>query len=245
MKKTVFIMGLALIALPSCLKSNENEDYVRPSGVVTVCPRTDGSFVMNLDRNTVLIPDNLTKSPFGQKEVRALVSYSEVPEEQQQSGIRDVRVIVHRLDSIRTKLPVDDAGEDNDRLYGSAPIEIVRDWVTVAEDGYLTLRVRTLWGNTGVKHNINLLRSSDNSFEFELRHDACGDVAGNWGDALIAFNMKEFTLLNEDFMDQKICLKWQSFSGDKRLEFTVGELLFGPEQSVASEKELRLSKLIH
>ncbi len=50
------------------------------------------------------------------------------------------------MDSIRTKMPVVSAGENNDEKFGNDPIEIVKDWVTIAEDGYLTLRIRTKWG---------------------------------------------------------------------------------------------------
>ena len=37
--------------------------------------------------------------------------------------------------------------EENNRTYGNDPVEILNDWVTIAEDGYLTLRFATRWGN--------------------------------------------------------------------------------------------------
>ena len=106
------------------------------------------------------------------------------------------------------------------QVYGSDPIEIVRDWVTIAEDGYLTLRVRTLWGGTGKKHNINLLTGTnpDNLYELELRHDALGDTRGTMGDALIAFNLND---LFRSANPTRMTLKWQSFSGEKSVEFDL------------------------
>ncbi len=81
----------------------------------------------------------------------------------------------------------------NDSLYGNDPVDIVDDWVTVAEDGYLTLRFSTLWGNRGIAHKVNLLTGGnpENPYEVEFRHDACGD-AGSWrSDALVAFDLGE------------------------------------------------------
>ena len=172
---------------------------------------------MQLDNTTALAPSNLTQSPFGSKEVRALVNYT--PVESERSNMRMVNV--NWIDSIRTKMPVRDMGEQNDRLYGNDPVEIVRDWVTVAEDGYLTLRTRTLWGNRGIKHHINLLtgRNADDAYEVELRHNAMGDTRGHQGDAMIAFNLNNLPRNDKD--EVRVKLHWTSFSGPKTAEFTL------------------------
>lgn len=51
---------------------------------------------------------------------------------------------------------------------------MINDWVTIAEDGYLTLRFRTMWGNRSQAHFVNLLMSKDaeNPYEVEFRHNA-------------------------------------------------------------------------
>ncbi len=56
-------------------------------------------------------------------------------------------VNVNWIDSILTKKPVLclDSSEENHAKYGHDAVDIVRDWVTVVEDGYLTLRFRALW----------------------------------------------------------------------------------------------------
>lgn len=167
---------------------------------------------MQLDNTTALAPSNLTQSPFGSKEVRALVNYT--PVESERSNMRMVNV--NWIDSIRTKMPVRDMGEQNDRLYGNDPIEIVRDWVTVAEDGYLTLRTRTLWGNRGIKHHINLLtgRNADDAYEVELRHNAMGDTRGHQGDAMIAFNLNNLPRNDKD--EVRVKPHWTSFSDPRQ-----------------------------
>ena len=63
----------------------------------------------------------------------------------------------------------------------------------MAEDGYLTLRIRTLWSSPHATHVLNLVTGTnpEDPYELELRHDAKGDDNGSWGDALIAFNLNK------------------------------------------------------
>ena len=131
-------------------------------------------------------------------------------------------VCVNWIDSIRTKNTVPSLGDLNDTKYGNDPIEIVKDWLTVAEDGYLTLRIGTIWGCLNVRHSINLLTdvNPENPYELELRHDANGDVNGELGDALIAFNLKN--LPHAEGENIIIKLNWNSYTGPKSVEFDLG-----------------------
>ena len=120
MKSKYFMPALAAtmaLILPSCLDSDDNNTLATPTAIVTVCPAIDETFVMQLDDATQLIPVNMKKSPFGNKEVRALVNYTEVEEGSRAYTTRNVEV--NWLDSIRTKLPViitpsEDEEEDED-----------------------------------------------------------------------------------------------------------------------------------
>ena len=211
--------GMLFTILPSCTDDSDSSDLLRPTALVTVCPNADGSFVMQLDDETQLVPTNIRTSPFGTKEVRALVNYTETDVTPRGKNVRNVEV--NWLDSIRTKLPVASLGEEDVIRYGNDPVEIVRDWVTVAEDGYITLRIRTLWGEPAVKHNLNLVAdvNPENPYEFDLRHDAKGDMYGYWGDALIAFNLNNMP--KDDSGIAKIKLNWNSFEGEKSAEFEL------------------------
>ncbi len=207
------------LLMPSCTDLDSKGPWMlKPSAVVTVKPQPDGQFIMQLDENTVLIPTNLKTSPFGKKEVRALVNYTE--SESRAATTRNV--CVNWIDSIRTKNTVPSLGDLNDTKYGNDPIEIVKDWLTVAEDGYLTLRIRTIWGCLNVRHSINLLTdvNPENPYELELRHDANGDVNGELGDALIAFNLKN--LPHAEGENIIIKLNWNSYTGPKSVEFDLG-----------------------
>lgn len=213
-------MGALLLAstFQSCLDDDNDSISIRyPNALVTVKTSTDNAFYLQLDDKTTLLPTNLKKSPFGEKEVRALLNFTETNEE---SKGYSKAVYVNWIDSILTKpaVPTLSTTEENDAKYGTDPIEIVKDWVTIAEDGYLTLRFSTLWGGQKT-HFINLLTgvNPENPYEVELRHNANGDIADRRGEALVAFNLKD--LPDTEGKTVKLKINWQSFSGKKSAEF--------------------------
>ena len=211
---------MAMVALfTSCDLDDDNNNgkpTFLPTALVTVKPTAD-SFILQLDDSTRLLPANMTKSPFGDKEVRALVNYK-IGEKK--SDMQSVHI--NWIDSIRTKMTVPSFGDKNNETYGNDPVEIMRDWVTVAEDGYLTLRLRTRWGNSNKVHYINLLTGTNpkNPYELELRHNANGDIPVQTGDALIAFNLRD-VMADAKTDKVKFTLRWNSFSGTKTLEFDL------------------------
>ena len=190
----LFLMATGVLftslTFQSCLDDNDDYHYgyMIPNALVTVKPVSDNSFFLQLDDTTTLLPANITSSPFGNKEVRALVNFSEVNEP---SEGYSKAVHINWIDSILTKQTAPDLGVDNDSVYGADPVEMIKDWVTIAEDGYLTLRFRTLWGDRNKAHFVNLLVNQDpaNPYEVEFRHNAYGDVYGAEGDGLVAFKL--------------------------------------------------------
>ena len=193
------------------------------------------SYFLQLDDSTTLLPVNMTSSPFGQKEVRALVNFDETNES---SGIYSKAVNINWIDSILTKPIAPDLGvTSNDSIYGSDPVEIVNDWVTIAEDGYLTLRFRTIWGDRNKAHFVNLLTGKDpeNPYEVEFRHNAYGDVYGAYADGLVAFKLDSLPDTNGKTV--KLKLKWKSFDGDKSVEFNYCSRKSTPAKaSIAAER---------
>lgn len=240
--KSNFVLSAALLfmgmgLLQSCDNdSDDSYNLMQPTALVTVCPQENQSVVLQLDDATRLNPVNMKKSPFGDKEVRALVNYYPVSGASE-SGMQNVNV--NWIDSIRTKYPINIADSQAGH-FANDPVEIVKDWVTVAEDGYLTLRLRTRWGNYGNYHIVNLLYDADTDpLVFELSHNANGDYSGPMGDALVAFNLNE--IIADMEKPVKITLKWNSFSGDKTTEFMLGTRAVIP----AGEQELpRCSQML-
>lgn len=220
-KLTQWIVGLTACCCAFGFQSCKEDNYSYyvlpyPNALVTVKPQQDNSFYLQLDDSTTLLPTNLATSPFGEKEVRALVNYVETDEAH---GNYSKAVHINWIDSILTKPIAPLLGSDNDAVYGTDPVEIVNDWVTLAEDGYLTLRFRTLRSDMGKAHFVNLLHvpEADNPYVVEFRHNAYGDVYGREADALVAFNLDR--LPDTEGKTVKLTLKWNSFSGEKSAEF--------------------------
>ena len=230
-------IGLTLMApilfLQSCLSDDDyDDDYLaicpidQPNALVTVKPNADNTgFIMQLNDSTTLWPVNLRQSPFGTKEVRALVNYrqatpSDIEKGSATSGMPCV--FVNWIDSILTKPVVEGmySAEENLQIYGDDPLEIVDDWTTVAEDGYLTLRFRTRWGGKA-EHRVNLVHRTDvnTPYYFTLYHDAQGDTEGQTGDALVAFKLADWMMAPSDQDYATLTLEWKSYSGTKTAQF--------------------------
>lgn len=223
MKTMKFLAGLAvaMMALFSFGSCDNDDTYYwyyppMPNALVTVKPIEGAGFYMQLDDSTTLYPVNMAASPFGDKEVRALVCYREV---KPANEYYDKSVEVDWIDSILTKKAVPYPADGDVSEYGDDPIEIVRDWVNIAEDGYLTLRFRTCWGDTNVAHYVNLLTGGnpDDPYEVEFKHNAFGDVNGIEGDALVAFRLSD--LPDTEGKTVKLTLKYKSYSGEKTVQF--------------------------
>lgn len=219
MKTFKSIIAVAIIAvsgwiLQSCNKSEPN--YIYPNALVTV-KNANGICYFQLDDNTTLLPTNITKIPYNGKEVRALVNcaVTDVPHE----GFSEA-VIVNVMDSILTKHTVPSVDAETDEKYGNDAVDILKDWVTVVEDGYLTMRFATTWGTPRVAHGVNLLTgvNPENPYEVEFRHNANGDVFGNYyGSALVAFNLKDLPDTKGEKV--KLTVRWKSFQGEKTVQF--------------------------
>lgn len=237
--RILILMAVAMLTgatFTSC-STDDDSDYWyynaqnMPNALVTVKVDGDSCF-FQLDDSTSLRPINIQK-PYGDKEVRALVNYTVVGNGTASHG-QEVRV--NWMDSILTKKPVPclATAAENDNAYGHDAVDIVRDWVTVVEDGYLTLRFRALWGNVKA-HSINLLvgGNPNNPYEVELRHNTNGDPQLRWGDALVAFNLNQ-VLPDTHGKKVKLTIKWKSTAGDKSVDFD-----YTSRPSVASQNMLK------
>ena len=215
------IAAISIAGIQSCNKNdNNNYDIYFPNALVTVKPVSDTNFYLQLDDKTALLPVGTSKLPFGKKEVRALVNFTQtdMPEDADKDKYAGA-VKINWIDSLLTKQPKPDMGEDNDKTYGNDPVEIMRSWMTVVEDGYITLDFSTVWGNSNIRHEVNLLTGGnpENPYEVEFRHNAHGDNCGTTGNGLVAFSLN--SLPDTEGETVKLTLKWNSFSGPKSVEF--------------------------
>ena len=220
MKQVFYLLFGAVVLLgTTCLQScTENNDYYYnsvnfPNALVTIKTNpADGNVFFQLDDSTTILPTNIKTSPYGNKEVRALTNFQIA---QGQSGHYSKCAYVNWVDTILTKNMAKNLNDQNNSVYGNDPIEIIKDWTTIVEDGYLTLRFSTYFGN-GNKHIINLV-STNNPYEIELHHNAAGDTRGVMRDGLIAFRLNDLPDTKGKVVD--LTLKWQSFDGVKSATF--------------------------
>ncbi len=222
MKKfNLLLMSIGVIVstlcMQSCLSDDDNNNNIAfPTALVTVKPNFDNtSFYMQLNDSTTLNPTNMKVSPFGKKEVRALVNYTIASQE---PAHNNHAISINWIDSILTKQPAANLGSMNETTYGNDPVSIVNDWVTIAEDGYLTLRFRTKW-SSGIKHIVNLVATGDenNPYKVTFYHNANKDLNGFVGDGLVAFRLSDLPDTEGKYVD--LTLEWNSYSGVKTAKF--------------------------
>uniref|UniRef100_A0AB33JJJ4 NigD-like protein n=2 Tax=unclassified Prevotella TaxID=2638335 RepID=A0AB33JJJ4_9BACT len=229
MKVTGLLSLLALVMVSMLVASCDMDDddnrvlnsYVA-NAVVTIKPMNDGKefFIWVTDKKGG-VASNITKSPFGGKEVRALANLRD--DGLNKSGVQ--QFYVNWLDSIRTKPAVKTLGEKEDMVkFGNDPVEVVQDFTTVAEDGYLTLRFRALWSVKGKKQHVVSLVTGTNPkdpYELVFRHHAHGDTKGTAADALVAFRLAEIDSIAkaQGKKEVKLKLTWKSFAGQKSVNF--------------------------
>jgi len=216
MKKIYSILGaFGLFAMTfmisSCMNEKDYSDSMNViSAVVTIKYDNSDRCYFQVEKDKVVYPTNVNK-PYNGKEVRALTQYELLANDEAR---------VFYLDSILTKKPVVTVGDDDAKVYGNDPIDILGDWCTVAEDGYITFHFRTLFSGP-TKHYVNLVTgiNPENPYEVEFRHDAKGDLAGTLTDGYAAFNIKD--LLPEDTSNVVFTVHFKSYSGDQ-----VGKLAY-------------------
>ncbi len=200
-------------SLQSCLNEDDNSHLRMPNALVTLKNNAAQGFYLQLDDKTIVKPTNITKSPYGTKELRAFVN---LKFDDKDKDKMERAAYVNWIDTILTKPMAKNLGEKNDATYGNDPIEIVKDWATILEDGYLTLRFRTYFGDPKKTHMINLIPTGK-PYEVELRHNANGDKAGFVGDGCVAFRLSD--LPDTGDKEVELTIKWKSFSGDKSAKF--------------------------
>lgn len=218
---------LALMAVTFLASCDDDDDcYVAlPShcanALVTVKTAGNGQCYLQLDDQTTVLPLNISQSPYGEKKVRALtaLSFSDT-----QSDMYSRTAYVLWMDTILTKralarpsLPADDT--EVDVIYGNDPVDVLDSWLTVAEDGCLTLHFRTRWGKGAKAHFVNLLTGVDpeDPYVVEFRHNAYGDLNGRLDDGLVAFSLDD--LPDTEGQTVKLTLRYESEDGMRERQF--------------------------
>lgn len=223
MKKVNKIILFLTLVMAVSLSSCSNDDGGEYICVMPACnmvtlktnPST-GVFYMQLNDSVKFLPTNYSASPYGNKELRALIYYTH--EDGLQKRDDYYRIHVDHIDTILTK-QMSPVVADPKTVYGNDPVEIIDYGYTMCEDGYLSLQLRTYFGN-GTIHTVYLVRTGENTVR--LCHNAHGDTAGRAADQLVAFRLSDIdgdVVAGNDGEKRKITVEWTSFSGEKSAEF--------------------------
>lgn len=112
---------------------------------------------------------------------------------------------------------------DNGLMVGGPPntyinihddgLDVIDDWMTSQEDGFLTIHYSAWFGNSNVWHHLALTPDDkDNPLVLTLRHDAKGDMPLEKTDALIYFDIND----RSQYIDEEhyyITVKWTTCAG--------------------------------
>ncbi len=212
-------MSAALLLPVSCMKYSEDIENpnvrvaFKVNGMVTVKTLESGTVYFQLDEKTTLHPVSWS-NVFG-KEVRALLDYIELSQE---CDLFTKEVKVNHIDSIRTKKAVSLMFRNQDETLGDQPIELIDDWMTVCEDGYMNVHYAYQYGDDLVKHELNLGIHPDNPYDLYLWLDRKNDSGTSWNDDLVAFDITGLIPCEEGEV-VSLTLHWTSNDGEKTLKF--------------------------
>ena len=92
-------------------------------------------------------------------------------------------------------------------------LDVIEDWMTSLEDGFLTIHYSAWFGNSNVWHHLTLTpEDKENPLVLTLRHDAKGDEPLEKTDALIYFDIND----RSQYIDEEhsiVTIKWKTCAG--------------------------------
>mgnify|MGYP002623620940 FL=1 len=194
--------------------------------LVTTMTAADGTFYLRESENRLLRPVNMKDSPYGNKEVRAVVIYKEVVQSSSQNP-KMVDVYVTWIEEIYTMSAKDIADRvagqyDYDADWEPAltvrSIDIVNDWVNSLTDGYLTLHYHV----DGYDLNdIYLLTGQNPDDPYEMTLYGIPVVSNSNtimpSDGLIAYKLDNLPPTGGEV--KIVTLRWYSPTGWKKAQF--------------------------
>lgn len=213
LRKTVLaaLLPLAAVGLSSCGDSGDAADWVciLPAQAVVTLKTTPatGQLYMQLNDSVTLTPVNMRESPYGNRELRAIVEYEYADT---LTSHYSYAVRVTHIDTICTR-PMSPVVDDMAGDYGGDPIGGVYSWNETCDDGYLTLHYRSAYSGNK-PHDLRLARTGDDTVT--LFYNANGDsISGNGGvDGNIAFRLNDLPDTKGRY--RPLTVKWTTAAGE-------------------------------
>ncbi|MBR5385578.1 MAG: hypothetical protein IK143_06935 [Bacteroidales bacterium] len=204
MKATILPIAVStlLLATASCSVVDPNQDYGYDSSesiaVVTVKRSPADTVYLQLTDDITVYPLEEIKYT-GRK--RVLCELSIIRE---RTGSFDYTAHVHWIEPIEEGVVTSE-----NPASVSEGIDILNNWMTGVEDGYLTLRYAAWWGvATNILHKFTIVTGQDpeDPYSLILHHDASGDRKDTFSEALICFDIN--SLPDTDGQYVPLTLKW-------------------------------------
>lgn len=107
---------------------------------------------------------------------------------------------------------IDGMGSGQTSPTESDGLDVLDDWMTGLEDGFLTIHYSTWWGDGTIQHSLSLFRG-ENAGEIYLIHDARGDEKREKADALVCFDINNLSAFAEE-NNRTLTLKWKTCEGE-------------------------------
>ena len=167
------------------------------TAIVTVKRDASGRIGLQLDDETLLYPSNYTEPFTRQCRIICGLSWWEGSKQ----------CTLQWMDYLQEGPVQGSSAQEGDG------VDIVEDWMTSVEDGYLTLHYSAFWGDGSIAHTLFLVsgENPDDPYEVRLIHLNNGDAALEEGDALIYFDLAGLPPTGDS--GQPLTLKWKNGAG--------------------------------
>ena len=163
--------------------------------IVTVKQDASGTIYFQLDDNTVLFPYNYNMPFNGMERIICGLAVA--------NGANECHVqwmdFLEKGDISYTQDAIDDG------------LDIIDDWMTSVEDGFLTIHYNAWWGN-GTNPHLLLVKPSANTYELTIVHQMNGDEPLEKADALVYFDINDI-LPDTEGTYKDLTIKWKSIEG--------------------------------
>lgn len=208
----LLLATLLILLLASCSKENFDGRVPDFNGegvtadflaILTIKKTPTDTVYFQLDDSTTIYATNYQHDYTRMEKVFCDISVTNRPE-----GRFKYKGFINWLEPIDEGQVTADAS-----VSGSLGLDIMDDWMTSVEDGYLTIHYNTWWGANPVQHKMYVITgtNSEDPYELVLRQDACGDKKDEKGDALICFDINSLPDTGDNYKELK--LKWTSSGG--------------------------------
>lgn len=185
------------------------------TAIVTVKQSPQNEVYFQLNDSTTMFPRNYLQSFTRMERAICAIKAWVMP-----SGVYNYTCDVGWIESI------EEGNISSHALSAADPIDILDDWMTSVEDGYLTVHYDVWWGSEPVAHNFSIVTgmNPEDPYELLLVHSANGDAMDRKADGLVCFDIN--SLPSTEGQYKILTLKWDNLGGsasEKKFKFKTRE----------------------